>query len=105
MPIVQVEMNVLAERADRADEIDHVPPGVVHRILDVCDQVRQPASSGVSLPRLRPGWQRLNLADACLMPTWPMSMQQLTCSASRSRSATPTYHSGSEPAAYSRKTR
>jgi hypothetical protein len=42
MAVVQVEMNVLAERADRADDIDHVAAGAIHRILNVRDQVGQP---------------------------------------------------------------
>jgi len=46
MAVVQVEMNVLAERADRADDINHVTPGAIHRILDVRDQVGQPPVLG-----------------------------------------------------------
>jgi hypothetical protein len=37
MAIVQVEMYVLAEHANRADDVEHVPYGTPHRSLDVCD--------------------------------------------------------------------
>jgi hypothetical protein len=37
MAIVQVEMQVLAEHANRTDDVEHVPYSAPHRSLDVCD--------------------------------------------------------------------
>ena len=78
----------------RTDDVENVLHGAADRLLDIRDQIGQAASSGLRLPRLRPGWLRTNLADACRTPRWPTSMQQLTRSASRSRSATSTNHRG-----------
>ena len=50
MPIVQVEMYLLAERADRTGDVEHVPQSASYRILDFCDQIRQPAVLGVKVP-------------------------------------------------------
>ena len=43
MPVVQVEMHMLAERADRTYDVKHVLRSASHRILNVCRQIRQPA--------------------------------------------------------------
>ena len=48
------------------------------------------ASPGLRSPRFRPGWLRANRAAACRRPRCPMSMQQLTRSASWSFSASST---------------
>ena len=51
MPVVQVEMYVLADRADRPDDVEDVPRGASHRILDLCDQIRQPAVLRAKVPQ------------------------------------------------------
>ena len=105
MPVVQVEMHVLADRADRRMTSSTSCAALPTASWTSAARSGNRPSCGLRPPRLRPGWLRPNLADACLMPTWPTSMQQLTRSASRSRSATSTNHPGSRPAAYSRKTK
>jgi hypothetical protein len=50
MPVVQVEMHMLAERADQADDVEHVPHGASHRFLDICRQIRQPAVLRIEAP-------------------------------------------------------
>jgi len=51
MPVVQVEMQVLADRADRMDDVEHIPRRAFDRGLDVCDQIRQPAVLRVKVPQ------------------------------------------------------
>src|SRR5262249_37155195 len=41
MPIVQVEVHVLAEPTERARDVEHMRQGASHRVLDVRHQVRQ----------------------------------------------------------------
>jgi len=55
MAVMQVEMNVLAERADRSDDIDHVAPGAIHRILDVRGKIGQPPVPGRKSPEAQAG--------------------------------------------------
>ncbi len=42
MPVVQVEVDRLAQPADRANDLAHVTHGGAHGVLDVRDQARQP---------------------------------------------------------------
>ena len=51
MPVVQMEMQVLADRADRMDDVEHIPRRAFDRGLDVCDQIRQPAVLRVKVPQ------------------------------------------------------
>ena len=51
MPVVQVEMHVLADRADRPDDVEDVPRSASHRLLDLCDQIRQPAVLRAKVPQ------------------------------------------------------
>jgi hypothetical protein len=44
-------MYVLADRADRPDDVEDVPRSASHRILDLCDQIRQPAVLRVKVPQ------------------------------------------------------
>jgi hypothetical protein len=54
MPVVQVEMQVLADRADGVDGVEHIPCRAFDRGLDVCDQIRQPAVLRVKVPQAQP---------------------------------------------------
>lgn len=51
MPVVQVEVQVLADRADRVDDVEHIPCRAFDRGLDICDQIRQPAVLRVKVPQ------------------------------------------------------
>ena len=51
MPVVQVEMHVLADRADRTDHVQHVLPRASHRLLDVCGEISQPAVLRAQAPQ------------------------------------------------------
>ena len=51
MPVVQVEMHVLADRADRTDDVEHVLHGASDRLLDICGQIRQPAIRWAEAPQ------------------------------------------------------
>jgi hypothetical protein len=50
MPIVQVEMYVLAESADRTGDVEHISQSASHRVLDVRDQIGQSAVLWVKVP-------------------------------------------------------
>ena len=51
MPVVQVEMHVLADRADRTNDVEHVLHSASHRLLDVCGQISQPAVLRAEAPQ------------------------------------------------------
>ncbi len=51
MPVVQVEMHVLADRADRTNDVEHVLHSASHRLLDICGQIRKPAIRWAEAPQ------------------------------------------------------
>jgi hypothetical protein len=55
MPVVQVEMHVLADRADRMDDVEHIARRAFDRGLDVRDQIRQPAVLRAKVPQAQGG--------------------------------------------------
>jgi hypothetical protein len=51
MPVVQVEMHVLADRADRADDVEYISRRAFNRGLDAWDQIGQPDVLRVKVPQ------------------------------------------------------
>ena len=54
MPIVQVEVDALAEPANRARDVEHIPHRLTDGILNVGDQVGQPAVPRAKVPQAQP---------------------------------------------------
>ena len=50
MPIMQVEMELLAEPADRAGHVEHARQCAAHRVLHLGGELGQPAVPGVKVP-------------------------------------------------------
>ena len=82
MPVMQVKVQLLAEPAERAYDVERVWQSAGDRVVNVSDHVGQPVIPVVRCPKPSPGWRSQNLAEVCLIPAWPTSMQQLTRSAS-----------------------
>src|SRR5258707_645903 len=55
MPIVQVEVHMLAEPTDRAGDVQHISHDAAHRVLDVCGQLRQPDVPGAKARKAQAG--------------------------------------------------
>ena len=105
MRVVQVEVQALAEPADRAGDVEHVSHGAAHRVLDVGGQLGQPGVAGAEVPEVQAGMAagepggRQPVAEVADIDA------AATRSTSWSFSATSTNQAGSRWAAYSRKTK
>src|SRR5215470_8175332 len=62
MSVVQVEMDMLAERADPAYDVKHVTRSASHRVLYVCRQIRQPAVLRAKVPKAQ---ARMGAREPC----------------------------------------
>src|SRR6476619_85882 len=59
MPVVQVEVHMLAEPAKRSDDLEHVRHSASHRVLNVCYQAGQPVIGGAELLEVQAGMAAL----------------------------------------------
>ena len=55
MPVVQVEVQVLAEPAQRARDVEHGRQRASHRVLNVRDQLGQPVIRRAEVAQAQPG--------------------------------------------------
>src|SRR5689334_8354242 len=59
MPVVQVEVHMLADPAKRSDDLEHMRQSASHRVLNVCYQAGQPVIHRAELLEVQAGMAAL----------------------------------------------